>query len=117
MWYFGVHIIPADETSYTTQYKEAILNYVENKYSAEHRLVLVNEPENLLSSDLLPSAMTSKSGQSFFDPYDFHSDDEEYLIPNYVAETTPGWSNHTAYLLITLRLHLNSLSEAPKNQG
>jgi len=34
-------IIPADETSYTTQYQEVFLKYVENESCARHRHVMV----------------------------------------------------------------------------
>jgi len=51
------------------------------------------------------------------DPYDLSSDDEEYLTPNNVAETTHGRSDHAARLLTAARLYLNSPPEAPKNWG
>jgi len=38
-------INPKDETSYTTQYQEAYLNYMENEYCAKHRCVTVNKLE------------------------------------------------------------------------
>ena len=38
----GIDINLADETSYTTQYQEALLKYVENEYGAEHQHVPVN---------------------------------------------------------------------------
>ena len=38
----GMDINPKDETSYTTQYQEAFLKYVENEYCAKHRRVPVN---------------------------------------------------------------------------
>jgi len=41
-WDTGMDINPEDETSYTTQYKEAFLKYVENEYCAKHRVVTVN---------------------------------------------------------------------------
>jgi len=110
-------INPEDETSYTTQYQDAFLKYVENEYYAKHRRVPVNELETVASNNLLPSAMASGSYQSSIDPYDMSSDDEEYLTPNNVAETTPGRSDHAARLLTTARLYLNSLPEAPKNWG
>jgi len=80
---------PEGETSYTTQYHEAFLKYVENEYCAKHRRVPVNELETIPSTNLVPSATASGSYQSSFDPYDLSSDDEEYLTPNNVAEMTP----------------------------
>jgi len=82
-------INPEDETSYTTQYQEAFLKYVENEYCVKHGCAPVNKPERVLSSNLFPSSMPSESGQSYFDPNDLSSDDAEYLTPNNVAEMTP----------------------------
>jgi hypothetical protein len=45
------------------------------------------------------------------------SDDEQYLTPNNVAETTPGQSDRAARLLTAARLYLNSPPEAAKNLG
>jgi len=116
-WDKGMDINAEDETSYTTQYQEAFLKYVENEYCAKHRRVLVNTLETVPSSNLVPSATASGSYQSSFDPYDMSSDDEEYLTPNNVAEMTPGRSDRAARLLTAARLYLNSPPEAPKNWG
>jgi hypothetical protein len=35
-WDKGMDINPKDETSYTTQYQEAVVKYVENKYCKKH---------------------------------------------------------------------------------
>jgi len=61
--------------------------------------------------------MASRSGQSSYDPYDLSSDDEEYLMPTNVAETTPGRSDRAARLLTAARLYLNSPPELPQNWG
>jgi hypothetical protein len=42
-WDKGMDINPEDETSYTTQYQEAYLKYVENEHCAKHRRALVNK--------------------------------------------------------------------------
>jgi hypothetical protein len=116
-WDKGMDINPEDETSYSTQYQEAFLKYVENEYCAKHRRVPVNTLQSLPSSNHISSATASRSCQSSFDPYDLSSDDEEYLTPNNVAETTPGRSDHAARLLTAPRLYLNSPPDAPKNWG
>jgi len=116
-WDKGIDINPEDETSYTTQYQEAFLKYVEYEYCAKHWCVLVNKFETVQSINFVPSAMASGSYQSCFDPYDLSSHDEEYLTPNNVAETTPGWSDRRARLLIAAILYFNSPPEAPKNWG
>jgi len=54
-------INPEDETTYTTQYQEAFLKYVENEYYTKHRRVPVNKLETVLSSNLVPSATASGS--------------------------------------------------------
>jgi len=90
---------------------------VENEYCAKHWRVLVNKLNTIPSSNLVPSTTASGFYQSSFDPYNSSSDDEEYLTPNNVAETTPGRSDRAARLLIAARLYLNSPPEAPKNWG
>jgi hypothetical protein len=77
-WDKGMDINPEDETSYTIQYQEAFLKFVENEYCAKHRHVPVNILETVPSCNLVPSATASRSYQSSFDPYDLSSDDEEY---------------------------------------
>jgi hypothetical protein len=112
-----MYINPEDEMSYSTQYQEAFLKYVENEYYTKHRCVLVNKLETVWSSNLVPSATASGSYQSCFDPYDLSSNDEEYLTPNNVSEITPRRSDRAVHLLTTTRLYLNSPHEAPKNWG
>ena len=55
-WDEGMDINPEDETSYTIQYREAFLKYVENEYCAKHRRAPVNKLETVLSSTLVLSA-------------------------------------------------------------
>jgi len=52
----GMDMNPEDETTYTIQYLNAFLKYVENEYCAKHRLVPVNKLETILRSNLIPSA-------------------------------------------------------------
>jgi len=42
-WDKGMDTTPEDETSYTAQYQEAFLKYVENEYCAKHRRAPVNK--------------------------------------------------------------------------
>jgi len=116
-WVKGMDINPEDETSHTTQYQEAFLKYVENEYCAKHRHVPVNKLETVPSCNLVPSATASGSDQTSFDPYDLSSDDEEYLTPYNVAETTPGRSDRAARVLTATRFYLNSPPQAPKHWG
>jgi len=113
----GMDSNPENETLYTTQYQEAIPRYMENEYCAKHRHAPVNELETVPSSNPVPSTTASGSYQSSFDQYDLSSDDEEYLTPNNVPETTPGRSDCAAHLLTAARLYLNSLPETPNNWG
>jgi len=117
MWDKGKDINPEDETSYTTRYQEAFLQYVENGYCAKHRRAPVNTLETVPSSNLVPSAMASGSYQSSFDRYDWSSGDEEDLTPNNGPETTPGRSDRTARSLSAARLYFPSPPQAPKNWG
>jgi len=110
-------INPEDVTSYTTQYQEAFLKYVENEYWAEHRGLPAIKPESLFCNNHFSSPMASRSGQSSYDPYNLPSDDVGYIMPKSVAEMTPGRSNCPAWLLTTSRLCLNSLPGLPQNWG
>jgi len=53
--------------------------------------------------------------QSSCDPYDLSSNDEGYIMPNNVGETTPGRSDRAAHALTSARLYLYSPPEAPKH--
>jgi hypothetical protein len=95
-WDQRMDINPEDETSYTTQYQEAFLKYVENEYCDKHQCAPLNKVKTVPTSNLIPSATATGSYQSSFHSYDLSSDDEEYFMPNNVPETTPGRSNRTA---------------------
>jgi len=116
-WDEGMDINPEDQTFYSTQYQEAFLKYVENEYWAKYRHVPVNKLKTVPTSNLVPSATASGSYQSSFDPDDLSSDDEEFLTPNNVPETTPRRSDCAARLLTAARLYLNSPPETPNNWG
>ena len=77
----------------------------------------VNKLQSLPSSNPISSSTASGFCQSSFDPYDLSSDDEEYLTPNIIAETTPRRGDRAARLLTAARLYLNSPPEAPTNWG
>ena len=110
-------LIPENETSYTTQYQEACLKYVENEYCAKHQHVPVSTHKSLPKSNLIPSITVLGSGTSSFDPYDLSSDAEENLTPNNVAETTPEGKDHTQRILTAARLYLTAPPESPRNWG
>jgi len=93
------------------------MKYVQNEYCAKHPRVPINKLQSLPGSNPISSATASGSCESSFDPYDLSSDDEEYLTPNNVAETTPGRSNRAARLLTAARPYWNPPPEAPKNSG
>jgi hypothetical protein len=90
---------------------------VDNEDCGKHRHVPVNILETVPSCNLVPSAMASGSYQSSCDPYDLSSNDEEYLKPNNVAETTPGRRDRASHLLTNARLYSNLPLETPKNWG
>jgi hypothetical protein len=62
---------------------------VGNEYSTKSGCVPFFITESIQSKNLFPSPMCSRSGESSEAPYDLSGDDEEYLMPKCVAETTP----------------------------
>ena len=102
---------------YTTQYQEAFLKYVENEYSAKHQQISAIIPETLPGLKIFPSAKAGGFGQSSLGTYDLCCDEENYVTPKSLGETTPRWSDYTALLLTAARLDLNSPPEARKNWG
>ena len=106
--YKGMEINPEEEISYTTQYKVAVLKHVENEHWAKHRRWPAINSETVPSSNLFPSAKASGSCQSTTNSSHLAGDHQEYFTPRQGAETTPGWSDHTAHLWITSRLFVNT---------
>jgi hypothetical protein len=117
MWDKGKDINPEVKNSYTTQSQEVCLKYVENEYCAKHRYLLVINSDIRLHNNLSFFEMATRSGQSFYNPYNFSSDDDNYIMPTIVVETMPGRSDPAAHLLTAARLYLNSPSELPQNWG
>jgi len=70
---------PEDEIFSTTHYQDAFLQYVQNEYCAQHRLMSVIDPQNVSHSIHFPSGNASGFGQSSFDPYGISSTDEDCL--------------------------------------
>jgi hypothetical protein len=89
-WDQGMDINSEYETSETTQYQEAFLSNVEIKYFAKHRQMCVIEPDSFQPGNFFPSAKASGFGQLSLDPYNLSSNDDEYLTPKCMGETTPG---------------------------
>jgi len=110
-------INPEDETSYTTQYHEAFLKYVENKYCAKDWQIAIIKPENAEGSNCFLSAKASGFRQSSFDPYDLCSDDDKYLATKSMPEMTPRRSHRGAPWLTARRIYLILPAEAPQNWG
>jgi len=103
LWYvlhsdMGMDIYYEDETAYTTQFEEAFLMYVENQYCTKHWRLPVINLDNVPSNNPFSSKMNSRYVPSSYDPNDLSSNDVEYVMPNNVAKTTTGWSDHTACL-------------------
>jgi len=73
----GMDINPEDETSYTIQFQQDFLKYVENEYYAKHRHLPVTMLENTPNNNSSSSARASRSGQSSCDPYNLSNDDDE----------------------------------------
>jgi len=51
------------------------------------------------------------------DPYDLSSDNDEYITPTDVAETTPGQTDRAARSSTAARLYLHSPPELQQNWG
>jgi len=117
MWDKEMDINSEDESSYTTQYQEAFLRYLENELCANHRHGPVIKPESVPSNNLFHSAPVSRFGQSSNDSAGLSSDDEEYWMPCNVAEITIKQSNCESSLLTVARIYLNWPSESTKNLG
>jgi hypothetical protein len=90
---------------------------VEDKYCAKHRRLLVIKSGNTQNNNLGSFGIASRSGQSYYDPYDLSSDDDEYIMPTNVDETTPGRSDCAAHLFTVPRFHFNSPPELPQYSG
>jgi len=110
----GVDINPEDETSYTTKLNEAFQKFVENEYYAKRRKLPIIKAERVLHNTLLPSKTASGSGQSYGDPYDLSSEEEEYPTPEHVAKMTPRRSDWPACSLEAAKLYMKSPPESPK---
>jgi len=96
-WDKEMDLHPVDETPSTTWYEEAFLSYVENAYCAKYWCLRSIEPYSIQSNNLFLSTMASGSGHSSFDQYDLTSDDEQYLMPDNVAEMTPRQCDYAAH--------------------
>jgi len=116
-WDKAMDIYSEDFASYTTQYQQAFLKYVQNQYCAIHWQISIIKPNNVPHSNIFLSAKASWFGQLTFVPYDLPSDDEEYSTPNNVATMTPSRSDRAPTILSAARLHLYSPPEPPMNCG
>jgi len=116
-WDNGMGINPENETAHTTQYQEAFLKYVENKYCAKHKRLPVTESDKTLNNNLSTFEIACRSAQSSHNPYDLCSGSDEYLMRTNVTKTTPGRSDHSTHLLTAARFNLNSPAEVPQNWG
>jgi hypothetical protein len=115
-WDKGMDINPEKKKSYTTQYQEAFVKYLENEYRAKHQQMPVNTLNSLPISNPIPCGKDSGSCQSSFDLYDLSSE-EEYLSPNNMAESTPAQGNRIARIWTVTQLYLIPPLVAPKNWG
>jgi len=77
----------------------------------------VNKPQKFPRSHFFSFTKVSGFGLSSFDPSDLSSDDEEFLTPKSMVETTNKTSDRTAHLMTAASLHLNSPPEALSNWG
>jgi len=116
-WDKGMDIHSEDETSYTTIYHEAFLICEENEFCVTHQCMVVNKPKGIPSNNHFPWAAASGSRQSSLNPNHLSCDDQEYLMPNHVADMTPMQSDHSACLWTTPWLNSNSRPNTTRNWG
>jgi len=116
-WDRGMDINPEDETSYTTHYLKAFLKCVGIEYCAKHRRLSIIKPENVPGCIPFCPAKASAFVQYSFCPDDLSSDDEEHLMFNSIARTTPIRSDCVACLLTNPSHYQNLLPDAHNNRG
>jgi hypothetical protein len=116
-WDKAMDIHAKDEPSYAIEYPEAFLKYVENEYCGNHRCLPVTNSEYTLFNSLNFFQLASRSSLLSDDPYGLSSDNDEYITPTNVAETTPRRSDGAARSLTAARLYLNSPPELQQNWG
>ena len=115
-WDKGMDIRPDDEESFTVQYKNAFLKYVEEQYCTKNAPMPVIKMETPSIPGELTSTPRTGPGQFAYDPFELSSDDE-YTGSSTSQNPTPGRSNRTARLLTATRLYLNSPPERPHQCG
>lgn len=90
IWDSGIYINPEHKTSYSTLYDNVFETYEVNEFFADCGYLLIINTERIRSYNHFHFIQVSRSDQSCYDVHDWPSDNEEYLIPENVAETTPG---------------------------
>jgi hypothetical protein len=116
-WDKAMDINPENKGSFTAQYKDAFLKYVEHEYCSKDRIKPNFKLERPNQNDPFSTSLMSGPGHSFDDPYDMSSDDAEYITPVNLVESTPRQSHCAARLLTATTLYLNSPPEAPRRWG
>jgi len=117
MWDNGIDIIPEEETFYTEKHLEAIPKHVKNEYCAWYWRFPVIKPKSVPNNNQFSSTLACRSGEPSYDVYDLCSGNEEYIMPNNVAETMPGRSNSIVHWSIAAVLWMNLTPQSPKHGG
>jgi hypothetical protein len=104
-WDKAMDVGPDEDDSYTSQYKETFIKYVESQYCESPG----NTPQTALA---VSESVASGSSVSPFDVSD-DSDCEYYSQSAGGTQTTPGRSDRAARLMTAARLYLNSPPESP----
>lgn len=116
-WDKALDVSPEEEGSFTAQYKDAFLKYVEREYCGRSSSPAAIKTETDSSTDPFAPTTASGPGESSYNPYDLSSDDDEYLAPKDFVHATPGRSDREARLLTATNLYLNSPPEVAKMWG
>jgi hypothetical protein len=95
-WDKAMDVNPEDEGSFTAQYKDAFLKYMEDEYCSKDRIKPNFKLETSNQNYSFSTSPLSGPGHSFYDPYDLFCDDAEYITPANLVESTPRHSHCAA---------------------
>ena len=99
-WDKAIDVDPDDEESYTTQYKEAFLKYVEREYCEKP----LRKQASLSHSTSQLRSPSIELEASVHNPYLLSSDNEGYAPPPPTTQRTPDRNDRAACLLTAARM-------------
>jgi hypothetical protein len=104
------------EDSFTQQYRNAFLDYIDSTYCSNLNTAAVNKKENVNHDPFGPPVASTASGPgSLSDPLDLSSDDEMYYASQ--PAQTPGRLSHALRLSTAARRYLDEPFVRPHQAG